>query len=147
MTLKANQTPRMRAVTSPGLNDKLGDLGAGVLLLTCDQPAVADGEWLETPALDVVGAAFPGIVLDVPRHYLLPDVVVGELLFDVREAGHRLALDQIERRCLLDQRHVLGRADEAHRDQIAEGALLSSRGSLKASNSHLPPSGLAIVIS
>src|SRR6266536_6049287 len=78
-----------------GFDDELCDFGSGVLLLAGDQASVADGEGLEAAGLDVVGAAFFGGVLDVPGHQLVADIVVGELLLDIGEAGHRLARDQV----------------------------------------------------
>src|SRR5262252_5784824 len=71
----------------------VGDLPCRVLLLSGDQPAVADRECLEQPTLYVVGAALLELVLDPKRHHLLPDEVVAEFLLDVRESRDGLARD------------------------------------------------------
>src|SRR5207248_9003971 len=65
----------------------LGDLAPRVLLLAGDQPAVAHGKGLEQTTVDVVGPVLFEHVLDPPRHHLLSDEAVTELLLDVREAG------------------------------------------------------------
>src|SRR5262249_21134687 len=96
---------------SPPLNTQradyqFGDLRARVLLLAGDQAPVADGEVPEEPALDVVGTAFAELILDPVGHHLLPDRPVDVVLLDVRESGHRLALDEVGaiRQLHVDQR-------------------------------------------
>jgi hypothetical protein len=51
-----------------------------------DQLSAADLEPVEAAAVDVVGAAFLGGVLDVPGHHLLPNPRVRELFLDA--GGH-----------------------------------------------------------
>src|SRR5512133_2473403 len=79
---------------SQRLDDQPRHRGARVLLLTRDQVAVANREGPKQASDDEVGAEPPSLVLDSKRHHLLSDRLVGEILLDVGEAGHRLALDQ-----------------------------------------------------
>jgi hypothetical protein len=83
------------SLVSQGRNYQPGGCRPGILLLAGDEAAVAYCEGFETATLDVVGTTLFGCILNVPGHHLLPDVVIGILLFYIREAGYSLARDEI----------------------------------------------------
>src|SRR5262245_17182889 len=104
-----------RVCLDPERSDhQLGDLGARILLLAGDQAPVADGEVLEQAGLDVVRSSLSELVLDAVRHHLLSDRPVDVVLLDVREPGHRLALDEVG---AVGELHVDQRGDSMAEDR------------------------------
>src|SRR5262245_52558121 len=83
-------------------HNQLGSLGAGEVLLSCDEIAVSRCEATPQAALRVDAAQARHLILYSPRHYRLaarqgahgPRRFIGSVLLHVREAGHNLTLDE-----------------------------------------------------
>src|SRR5262245_5184610 len=85
------------------LDDELGRLHAGEVLLTYNEVTIANGKAAPQSRLHIVRTQGLELVFDAPGHHVLvarqkvhaPDSIVGEVLFDVGKARDRLALGKV----------------------------------------------------